>query len=138
LKTRPEDAQSQARGAVLQWAAGAGVNVSDTHSESPRQDGKFLVTNFKFTGVGSTRSISRWVNAIERGMVPPAGKDQLEQRIPLRIDDITITPRKPGTDELTAIVSFSTLCLLQDATPSPNDGNSNTRTSPVASAWGGR
>src|SRR6201999_2531174 len=71
LKNRIEEAQSQALGAVAHWAAGAAVNISETHGEPvPRQEGKFLISTYKFTGLGSTKSISRWLAAIERGTVP--------------------------------------------------------------------
>lgn len=150
LKNRLEDAQSQALAAVSHWAVGAGVNVSETHGEPvPRQDGRFLISTYKFTGLGNTRAISRWLAAIEKGTVPAAGAGQVAGRIPLRIDDLVVTPRKPGSDDLQAVVTISTLCLIPDqapatpgAAPKPNTNNmdNNSRTGPVAEAgaWGGR
>lgn len=149
LKNRLEDAQSQAFGAVSHWAAGAGVNLSEQHGEPvPRQEGRFLISTYKFTGLGNMRAISRWLQAIEKGTVPPTAGSTVSGRIPLRIDDLVITPRKPGQDDLQAVVTISTLCLIPDQTPAapgaapkPNTNNTdNTRTGPVAQAgaWGGR
>jgi len=152
LKSRLEDAQSQALGAVAHWAGGAGVNISETHGEPvPRQEGKFLVSTYKFTGLGNMRSLSRWLAAIERGSVPASAPGQVTGRIPLRIDDLVVTPRRPGTDDLQAVVTVSTLCLIPDPVPANGGGGApktntnnnnadNTRTGPVvqSGAWGDR
>jgi hypothetical protein len=95
------------------------------------------------------RALSRWLSAIEKGAVPPAPGSNVAGRIPLRIDDLVITPRKPGTDDLQAVVTVSTLCLIPDQTPAKptaapktnmNNTDNNTRTGPVAEAgsWEGR
>lgn len=116
LKTSVEDSQSQAMAAVQHWADSTGVTVAEMHSEgSPKQDNKFQISSFRFTVTGPMRSISRWLMAMEQGTVPPAGNSKVAGRIPLRIDQMDITPRtKPGTDDLRAQVTVSTLCLIPD------------------------
>jgi hypothetical protein len=106
LKTSLEDSQSQAMAAVQHWADSTGVTVAEMHSEgSPKQDNKFQISSFRFTVTG----------AMEQGTVPASDKSKVPGRIPLRIDELDITPRtKPGTDDLRAQVTVSTLSLISD------------------------
>ncbi len=99
LKTNRSLAESQAQQAVLDWARSAGVNVVSLKPERDQQVNQFQIINFHVQGTGSMLSISNMLWSLETA------------KIPVRLNDLQITPRKEGTDDLTVQLTISTLCL---------------------------
>jgi hypothetical protein len=99
LKADESAAESQALNKSLDWAQAAGVNITAVKPERTTTVGDFEVIGFHLTGNGSTPAMGRLLLSFET-----AG-------IPVRVDEMTITPRKEGTDDLTIQLTLSTLCL---------------------------
>ena len=102
-------AESQALNASLDWAGTAGVNITAVKPERTTVVNQFEVIGFHLTGNGSTPAMARLLYSFETG------------NIPVRVDDMTLTPQKEGTDNLTIQMSLSTLCLkpADDSAPKP-------------------
>ncbi len=107
LKVNPSQAESQALQAVLDWAQGAGVELAALKPERSTQEGKFQVISFNVTGNGSMASISRLLWSLETASIP------------VRLNDMQITPRKEGTDDLSVRLSVSALCMPPEADAKP-------------------
>ncbi len=107
LKSSRGQAESQAQQAVLEWAKSAGVNVASLKPERDVTQNQFQVISFHVTGYGSMQSISTLLWSLETATIP------------VRVNDLQITPRKEGTDDLTLQISVSTLCLPPDSTNKP-------------------
>jgi hypothetical protein len=105
LKTVPAEADSQARHAVLDWMQSAGVNLTTITPERPAMVGKFQVISFHVTGTGSMPSCARLLWSLETATIP------------MRVGNVTVKPRREGTDELTVDLSLSTLCMPPAAAP---------------------
>jgi hypothetical protein len=103
LKTDASQAESQALHAILDWAQSAGVTIASFKSERPVKNHDFQIIGFHVTGTGSMSAISRMLWGMESA------------KIPVRLNDMQITPRKEATDDLTIQLSVSTLCTLADA-----------------------
>ena len=103
LKVDIGDAQSQLTNAVEEWARDAGVALPTLKSDGAKKDGNFLVISYHATVTGSTRQIAKLAWALETAPVP------------VRINDMRITPQKEGTDQLQAEISVSTISMLPDA-----------------------
>jgi hypothetical protein len=99
LKADDSAAESQALNAALDWAQSAGVNITAVKPERTTTANEFEVIGFHLTGNGSTPAIARLLLSFETAAIP------------VRVDDMTLTPRKEGTDDLTIQLSLSTLCL---------------------------
>lgn len=103
LKADASEAESQALRAVLDWAQGAGVNLAALKPERSTQEGKFQIISFHVTLTGTVASMSRLLWSMETATLP------------VRVNDMQVTPRREGTDDLSVQLSVSTLCLLPDA-----------------------
>jgi hypothetical protein len=103
LKLDEGDARVQATNAVVEWATDAGVRLTALKLEGAKKDGNFLVISFHATVTGSMRQLSKLTWALETGTIP------------LRVNDMRITPQKEGTDALQAEISISTLSMLAEA-----------------------
>jgi hypothetical protein len=93
-------AESQAENAAYKLAEQAGVTDISLRAERPADEGSFEVTGFSIEGIGSMRQISQLVYLLESATIP------------LRVNDLQITPVPEGTDHLKVHLGFSTLCLL--------------------------
>ena len=102
LKTDRGRAESQAQQAVLDWAKSAGVNVASVKPERDQQQNQFQIIGFHVTGNGTMLSLSKLLYSIETA------------KIPVRLNDLQIAPRKEGTDDLTMQISVSTLALMPE------------------------
>jgi hypothetical protein len=104
LMTDSSDATIQARQAILDWTDSAGLFVAALHTE-PRssQQGQFQVIIFHITVNGPLYAISRLLWSTEN-----AG-------IPLRVNEMQITPRKEGTDDLSVQLTISTISQVPQA-----------------------
>jgi hypothetical protein len=102
LRSNPSEAESQARRAVLSWAQTAGVFVTALNPDRTTTVGKFQIISLNATGNGSMPQIARLLWTLETATIP------------VRVNEITITPRREGTDELQVKFVVSTLCLPPD------------------------
>ena len=100
LQTDASLAESQAENAAYRLADKAGVTDISLRAERPSSEGSFEVTGFSIEGIGSMRQISQLVFLLESASIP------------LRMNDLQITPVPEGIDHLKVHLGFSTLCLL--------------------------
>lgn len=100
LMADENQAESQALHAVLKWAQNSGVNLAALKPERTQTQGQFQVISFHITGTGSTPAIARLLWGMESATIP------------VRLNDMQISPVKEGTDALTVQLSVSTLCML--------------------------
>ncbi len=121
LEVNNSQAESQALRAVLGWADDAGLELTALKPERPSQEGSFEVIGFDATGNGSLRSVSRLLYSLETA------------RIPVRVNEVRIKPRKEGTDDLTVSLSVSALCKP----PAPADKPSSVAPPAAAASIGG-
>jgi hypothetical protein len=95
-------AETQALNSASDWAYAAGVNITALKSERTTDAGPFLIIGFHVTGTASMSAIKRMLISFETATIP------------VRVNDMQITPVKEGTDNLTIQLSLSTLCLKPD------------------------
>jgi len=107
LNADASQAESQTLNAIIAWAEKAGVQLSALKPERTAEQQKFQVISFNVTGSGQMPDVARLLWAMETAPIP------------LRVNDLDIHPLKEGTDDLTARVSVSALCL-----PPQNAGGS--------------
>jgi hypothetical protein len=99
LQSDASVAESQAENTAYKLAEQAGVVDISLRAERPSDEGSFEVTGFSIEGTGSMRQISQLVFLLESASIP------------LRVNDLQITPVPEGTDHLKVHLGFSTLCL---------------------------
>ena len=99
LKLNQSQAESQALQAILDWARAAGVELAGLKPERTTQEGQFQVISFNVTGTGSMASVSRLVWALETATIP------------VRVNEMQVTPRREGSDDLSVRLSVSALCM---------------------------
>ena len=108
LKTDASEAESQALNAVREWAQDAGVVLTALKPERASQEGKFQVISFHVTATGPMRAISKLTWAMETAPIP------------VRVNDLQLTPRKEGTDDLQVQMSVSTVSVQPGETEKPD------------------
>ena len=97
LRTTAAEAGSKTQDALYDWAGPAGFDLRGVNQPSAMQSGDFQRVNMTIQGVGSESNVARWVWAIENS------------KYPLEIDDILVTPRKEGTDDLMVKMDLTVL-----------------------------
>ncbi len=103
LMVDPDVAASQAQKAILDWAHAANVELFSLRNERPAQEGQFQIINFGVTGTGTMNSISKFLWSLETAAIP------------IRVNDMQITPRREGTDDLSIRLTVSALCMTPTA-----------------------
>jgi hypothetical protein len=103
LKVYASLAESQTIQAVIDWAKAAGVDLAALKPERSSQEGQFQVISFNVTGTGSMQAVSKLLWSIETATIP------------VRVNDMQITPRREGTDDLSIRLSVSALCMPPEA-----------------------
>jgi len=98
LKADDSAAEIQAVNKALDWAQAAGVNIAAYKAERSTMAGDFEVIGFHLTGTGSTPAMARLLYSFETAPIP------------VRVDQMTLTPVKEGTDNLKIELDLSTLC----------------------------
>lgn len=98
LKSDTSLAESQMNAAIYQWTQSAGVHLDSFKSERNAQEGSFDVMSYDMQGTGTTPQITNLLWAIETAPIP------------VRINELQLTPKAEGTDNLTVRISISTLC----------------------------
>ncbi len=109
LKADASAAESQAMHAILSWTQSAGVDLTTLKPERTTQEGPFQVSSFHVTATGPMAAVSRLLWAMET------------PDIPIRVNDVQISPRKEGADDLSVQLSVSTLSRPEKkgAAPAP-------------------
>jgi hypothetical protein len=105
LKVDPSLAQSQTYQALVEWARGANVGLPNIKFDRQSQEGSFQVISFSVTATGSMPQVSRLLWALETASIP------------VRVNEVQITPVKEGTDSLQVRISVSSLCQPPLDTP---------------------
>ena len=116
LNLDPSQAEGQALRSIIAWAEKSGVSLSALKPERSTDERKFEVISFNVTGTGAMPDLARLMWAMETAPIP------------MRVTDMQITPRKEGTDDLSARISVSALCLPPQATPSAPRTNTSVST----------
>ena len=98
LNVDPAQADHQTLAALDQWAKATGFTLATYKPDKTSQEGTFDVVSLSASGTGSMPQVARMLAAIET-----AG-------IPLRVNDVTITPQKEGTDDLLVRLNLTALC----------------------------
>jgi len=98
LKSSRSQAVSQAQQSVLDWAKAADLKVF-FGAEHDSQQNQFQVISFEATSNGTMLSLSRLLWSIET------------TKLPIRVNEVQLSPRKDGVDDLTLKMNLSTLCL---------------------------
>jgi hypothetical protein len=104
LKTDVSTAESQALRAILDWTRSAGVKLVAVTPERTVQQDQFRVISFSVKISGSMAAVSRLVWAMESATIP------------VRLTEIRVNSPREGTDDLSAQLSVSTLCLVSETT----------------------
>ena len=91
-------AESQALKATLDWAGRAGVAVTALKPDRTTDEAPFQIISFHATAAGRTPALAELLWDIETATIP------------VRLTDLSVTPAKEGTDQLTVQFGVSTLC----------------------------
>ena len=97
LKTDDSEAETQALDAALTWATDSGVVITAVKPERITPVGDFEVIGFHLTGEGNSPAMGRFLLAFESA------------HIPVRVDEMTLSPIREGTDNLKIELILSTL-----------------------------
>jgi hypothetical protein len=98
LKSNASDAASQMQHAVIDWENAAGVNETAFKPERTVDADQFSILSYRLTERGSMWSIAKLLAKFETATIP------------VRVNEVQITPEKEGTDALLLQLSISTLC----------------------------
>lgn len=98
LKSDASEAEYQLQLALLKWMQESGVTMQTWQPERPSEKNGFIQIGFQTSGTGTTAAVSNLLWRLET-----AG-------IPVRINDVTITSKTEGTDDLQVQLNLSTLC----------------------------
>jgi len=110
LKTNSAEAVSQAYDACYNIARDVRFGFQTFTPDRVRQEKKesdFQVIRLNVTGIGSTAALYRFVSALEHS------------NLPLRIEDMKVTSRQPGTGDLNIALTLSTIIFTPTTTSRP-------------------
>jgi hypothetical protein len=96
------EAESQVLNSVREWAQEAGMNLSSVKPERTEKEKDFFKITFRATGSGGMAQVGRFLWRLETASVP------------VRVTDVTITSRKPGTDDLGVQLGIATSYLAPE------------------------
>ena len=106
LKSDATESKSQAMRKLLEWERESGIEFTslqpdrgDAGAMGSRKHKDFQQITIRASGTGSMRSVSRFLWQVQTA------------EIPMRITDLQIDARKPGSDDLMMTLSVSTLAL---------------------------
>ena len=111
LKSDAAAAESQALHAMRDWAQGSRVDLQSLKPERIGRVGDFQQIRVQATGTGTTSAVAVLMNQIETA------------KIPMRINDVRLTSRKEGTDDLSFSMSVSTVLFSPAPEKAPNARN---------------
>lgn len=97
LKSDPSEAEQQLLRSMRDWAQEAGLTLASLKPDRVVRSDKTQLVKLSATGSGSIASAAQLLWRIETAPIP------------LKVDDLQLTTRKEGTDDLTLTLSVSTL-----------------------------
>lgn len=126
LKSDPSEADSQVLHALREWAQESGLTVASTKRSSVSQERQFAQISVNQTCTGTMSAVAKFLWCLETASIP------------LRVNEVQLTPRKEGTDDLQLQINVSTLSLIPDADKPDNrpggGGGGNERSRALTSA----
>lgn len=103
VKDNVSEAESQLYRAIDDWAQSSGFNVATTNRERASEKEKdFLRMTVRITGTGGMSQVARFLHHAQMATIP------------VRVTEVTITPKREATDELTVNLALSTIYLPPD------------------------
>ena len=106
LKSDATESKSQALRKLLEWERESGITFTslqpdrgDIGATASRKNKDFQQITLRASGTGSMRQVSRFLWQVQTS------------EIPMRITDLQIDARKPGSDDLMITLAVSTLAL---------------------------
>jgi hypothetical protein len=103
LRPNPSEADTQVQHALSDWSQECGLSKLSVKLERENLERNFLVVSFHLTGSGSQAAVAKLLWAIETAPMP------------MRVDEVQLSPVKEGVDNLQLQLAVSTLCLNPDA-----------------------
>jgi hypothetical protein len=102
LKQNSNEAESQALNSLQNWAQDSGIAQWSVRAEGAVKEKDFNKNTYRATGTGGMSQIARFLWRIQTAPIP------------VRINDLSLTARKDGTDDLSLQVGFSTIYVMPD------------------------
>jgi hypothetical protein len=97
LKKDQSSAQFQLLDAVANWARDAGVNLTSRTPQPETRNDRTQILRLHANGTCTTASAAKLLWRVETASIP------------VKIDELTLSARKPGTDDLAIILVVSTI-----------------------------
>ena len=110
VESSPSEAERKMLHALRAWAQDAGIAHLSLRPERVNKEHGFVQVVVHATGSGNTAAVAKFLWSIESATT-----------IPVRVDDVHLTPAKEGADELQMNLSASTLCATRE-TQKPGAG----------------
>ena len=99
VKSDPSEAEIQVVQAIYNWALECGVTPGPTKPDRPTEKTLLPEIAVQFTGTGRMSAVRSLLWRMHNAPIP------------VRITEVTLTTRKPGADDLTVQLRFSTVYL---------------------------
>ena len=106
LKANAGEAEQQLYEAVRGWAREAGVTVQTSDPQRVPQKDRTQLVKLRVTGTGTTASVAKLLSKVESSAMP------------VKVDEFTLTSRTQGNDDLSVMMTVSTIWIRP---PSPED-----------------
>jgi Tfp pilus assembly protein PilO len=103
LKIDAPAAEGQLLNRVRDWAQDAGLSLTSLKPERPVREQGYQKLTIRATATGTMRQSSRFLLAIQNA------------DIPVRVNDVQLTARREGTDDLALSVAVATIYLPPEA-----------------------
>lgn len=97
---------------LLNWATQSQVVPQDVRGDQAKTVGKFASIAYHVTVTGSTKQIANLLWRLETATT-----------IPVRLEDLALSPQPVGTDNLVARIQVSTLCTPDNSGTNNNNNN---------------
>ncbi|HEY1683367.1 MAG TPA: GspMb/PilO family protein [Tepidisphaeraceae bacterium] len=104
LHTDPATSESQMLHAIENWARDAQLSMTGNKPDRAEAQKPFERITFHVSSTGNLMAINRFLWDVETATIPT------------RIEDLNITARKEGTNDLSLSVAISTLCVVPSST----------------------
>ena len=109
LKTDPAAAESQALHYMRTWADSSRVDFQSLKPDRVARSGDFQQIRIQATGTTTTAAFAKLLSQIETATIP------------MKVNDLRLTSRKEGNDDLSFAMSVSTI-VFSPAPPKPVAG----------------
>lgn len=103
-------AESQLLNSARQWAQASGLELTSLKLDRAETAQGFGKLTARAAATGRTESLGRFLHAVQTSAIP------------VRVNDINVTSRRDGTDELNVQMGLSTIFLPTAGEPPPRTG----------------